>query len=395
MLGQPISAYISNPSDGPDAPGGGPLPRRLYREYGGAVLRNRCLLILAVLAVLFAGLVSNQGRALASETSYDSEELRFLEIINGYREENGLSPLILSDALAVASERHSEDMGKYGFFSHYTAKSSYFPAGVSPLERMADSGYDYPNSARSENIAVGYETAEESFEAWRESPGHNAAMLGGEMRVIGIARIQAPGSEYGWYWTTGFGSEVDPTAHAAGEAPLSVRPEKAEEPDARGRVEDPAKAPAKVEKRDRDGVENGAMRDGSVWEQESRKEGKDLLSGGVARLGGYDSARDELSQGVRVTKGQEMVFRARMTNPQRFGPDDRLIVTVRDESGKLLASGEGLTSADAGRTGKAEWVWMTTDLSSFAGRRVSVGFLARTGAEDPATFLVDGVALKK
>ena len=137
------------------------------------------------------------------------------------------------------------------------------------------------------------------------------------------------------------------------------------------------------------------MKDGTVWKQETRKEGKNLISKGVARLGGYDSSRDEIYQKVRVTKGQEMVFRVRATTPQRIGPDDRLLIVVRDDGGKLLASGENLTNDDAGRNDESEWAWMTVDLSSFAGRHVSVGFLARTGGEDPAAFLADEVALKK
>lgn len=359
------------------------------------MLHNRYFLIIAVLAVVLAGLAINQRSALASATSYDPEELRFLSSINDYRQEHDLAPLLLSDALTLASERHSEDMGRYGFFSHYTAKSSYFPASASPLDRMACSGYDHSNSARSENIAVGYETAEESFEAWRASPGHNAAMLGDEMRVIGIARVYAPDSEYGWYWTTDFGSEVDPTSHAAGEEPPADRADETEELVVRGETEDSAEPPGKGEKRDRDGIENGAMRDNSVWEQGTSKEGNGLIAKGVARLGGHDSVRDELSQNIRVKKGQEMVFRVRMTNQQRMREADRLLVVVRDDSGKLLASGESLTSADAGRTDKSAWISMTVDLSSFAGRDVNVGFLARTGGEHPTTFLVDDVALKK
>ena len=358
------------------------------------MLYHRYFLIVAALAVLFAGLLSSERWALASDTSYDSEELRFLEIINDYRQENDLSPLILSDALAVASERHSEDMGKYGFFSHHTEESSYFPANALPWDRMASSGYDYPNSARSENIAAGYETAEENFQAWRESPGHNAAMLDDDKRVIGIARVNVPGSEYGWYWTTDFGSEVDPTSHAADEAPLSVRSGETEKSDARGQG-DLVNSPDNGEKRDQGGVENGAMKDGSVWKQETRKEGKKLISEGAARLGGYDAARDELSQKVRVGEGQEMDFRVRMTSTQGTRPADRLLVVVRDETGKLLAAGESLTGTDARRFDKSAWITMTADLSSFAGREVNVGFLAKTQGQNSATFFVDEVALKK
>ncbi len=152
---------------------------------------------------------------------YDSEELEFLEIINKYRQDKGVGALVLSDALALASERHSKDMGRYNFFAHDTAKSSYFPTGSRPWDRMTRSGYDYPNSSRAENLVAGHETAKKAFEAWRASPGHNRNMLDDDQKVIGIARVRVPGSKYGWYWTTDFGSEKDPTSHAPGETPSS------------------------------------------------------------------------------------------------------------------------------------------------------------------------------
>jgi uncharacterized protein YkwD len=44
-----------------------------------------------------------------------------------------------------------------------------------------------------ENIAVGCESAERCFEHWRSLPSHNAAMLDGRFRVMGIARIKRSG----------------------------------------------------------------------------------------------------------------------------------------------------------------------------------------------------------
>ncbi|MDP8950725.1 MAG: CAP domain-containing protein [Actinomycetota bacterium] len=131
--------------------------------------------------------------------------------------------MIRSDALTLASERHSKDMGRYDFFAHDTAKSSYFPAGSKPWDRMARSGYDYSNSSRAENLVAGYDTARKAFEAWRAYPGHNRNMLNRNQKVIGIARVPVPGSKYGWYWPTDFSSEKDRTSHAPGETPSSER----------------------------------------------------------------------------------------------------------------------------------------------------------------------------
>jgi len=153
-------------------------------------------MVVAVAAVFISVLAA--GKSGSAATSYDPEEFQFLRLINEYRQEHGAGPLVLSDTLAVAAEHHSKDMGEYGFFAHNTAASSYYRVGSKPWDRMAAEGYDY-NTIRGENLATGTETAEESFEAWRESPSHNAAMLDGRYRVIGIARVYEPDGNHAWY----------------------------------------------------------------------------------------------------------------------------------------------------------------------------------------------------
>ena len=162
---------------------------------------------IAVLSLLFvvgpAGIVQAQ--------SYEPEEQQFLELINQYRAENGLQPLALSAPLSVASERHSEDMGTYGFFSHTTGGSSYYPVGSGHPERISQEGYDY-NTYTAENLAYGQTTAAEVFEAWRISPGHNVNMLG-DYSVIGIGLTWVNGTPY---WTTVFGAYADPSVSGGG-----------------------------------------------------------------------------------------------------------------------------------------------------------------------------------
>ncbi|MDP8926160.1 MAG: CAP domain-containing protein [Actinomycetota bacterium] len=82
---------------------------------------------------------------------------------------------------------------------------------------MALSGYNY-DAFMAENLIAGYKTAEEVFEGWHTSPGHDADILNSNQWVIGIARIYVPGSTYNWYWTTDFGSDVDHTS-PRGEVP--------------------------------------------------------------------------------------------------------------------------------------------------------------------------------
>jgi hypothetical protein len=161
----------------------------------------------------------------AEAQSYEAAEVETVELINAYRQENGLGALSLSAPLSVASERHSEDMGTYGFFSHDTVQSSYYQPGSGHAERAAQEGYDY-NTFTAENLAYGQATPQEVFEAWRNSPGHNAAMLG-DYSVVGIGLVNIGGVPY---WTTVFGAEVDPSASPVGSAPTSGEEPTAETP---------------------------------------------------------------------------------------------------------------------------------------------------------------------
>jgi hypothetical protein len=155
---------------------------------------------------------------VASAATYDTEELAFLQLINQYRQGQGLSKLVLSDAISDATDKHSSDMGKYGFFDHGSLRSDFFPVGATPWDRMRLSGYDYYTNL-GENIAAGQSTAQAVFNAWKASPTHDANMVNPSYRVIGIGLVT--GGPYSYYWTTDFGGYVDETAHPAGSPPPS------------------------------------------------------------------------------------------------------------------------------------------------------------------------------
>ena len=169
------------------------------------------LIVLLVVVVALAILCAQPAAAQA----YSAEEAQFLVLINQYRAQNGLQPLLVSDVITVACYRHNSDMAKYSFFDHSSLQSDYYPPGAAPWDRMRAEGYNY-NTYMGENIAAGYATAAAVFEAWRNSPGHNANMLGANFKVIGISLKEVPGSHYRYYWTTDFGGYVDPSAHTIG-----------------------------------------------------------------------------------------------------------------------------------------------------------------------------------
>ena len=138
----------------------------------------------------------------ASEYCTDSQETKFLSLINSYRASKGLSKLALSRTLGAAAEHHSKDMARYNYFSHTLR------GGIAWSTNITNHGYR-SSATMGENIAAGHSSAEDTFQQWKNSPGHNKNMLNPNFRAIGIGRASKSTSRYGWYWTTTFGGAQD------------------------------------------------------------------------------------------------------------------------------------------------------------------------------------------
>ncbi len=157
------------------------------------------LLIALIGYTAWAGLLSPRAAV-----ALDSEEQQFLALLNEYRVQNGVGPLIEHPALRDAALWMANDMATKNYFSHTDS------FGRDPFQRMDQMGYAY-NTWRGENLVAGTETAGYAFQLWKDSPSHNANMLGPNYTVIGIARVFGPASDYGWYWATEFGGVGAPT----------------------------------------------------------------------------------------------------------------------------------------------------------------------------------------
>lgn len=155
---------------------------------------------LALTVALIAPLAP--ARALpTSEYCADAEEQTVLTLINDYRQQNGLQPLVLSQSLGATADHHSGDMGTNNYFSHTRLDGG----GVGDSLRE----HGYTDGTYGENIAAGVETAADAFAMWQGSASHNANMLQSNFGAIGIGRAYQAGSGYGWYWTTVFGGTPD------------------------------------------------------------------------------------------------------------------------------------------------------------------------------------------
>lgn len=139
-----------------------------------------------------------------SNLTIDSEETAFLGLINSYRAQNGLGALTMSTNLNRAASWLAVDLGVKNYFSHTDS------LGRSPSTRAVNCGSP---AGAGENIAAGTsrDTAQEVFDAWKASSGHNANMLNGGYKQIGVARYYVSSSTYKWYWVTDFSLVTDGT----------------------------------------------------------------------------------------------------------------------------------------------------------------------------------------
>jgi uncharacterized protein YkwD len=152
----------------------------------------------AGLALVIVFALAHPTAQTSADPNLDTEEQAFVTLINDYRQANGLGPLAIDWEMQSSSDWMSNDMGVKAYFSHTDS------LGRDPWTRMCAFGYCY-NTWMGENIAAGYTTASDVFTAWKNSPGHNANMLGSNYIAMGISRVYVTGSPYGWYWTNDFG----------------------------------------------------------------------------------------------------------------------------------------------------------------------------------------------
>lgn len=199
------------------------LPRDLARNLVGLALVVPVFIAIA----LFSAATAPASRAEA----LDNEEASFLSIINDYRAQNGLGPLVIDDRLNDVARWMANDLAGNNYFSHTDS------LGRDPFTRMDQLGYAV-NTWRGENLVAGTMGASESFVMWRDSEGHRQNMLGANYTVIGIARAYDASSSFGWYWATEFGGDSvgapppqqEPAPPAPEPEPEPVQPYVAPEP---------------------------------------------------------------------------------------------------------------------------------------------------------------------
>lgn len=104
-------------------------------------------------------------------------EARMLDLVNQERTSRGLSPLEADPELTEVARRHSADMFKRGYFSHYT------PEGRDPFDRMREANVRFKTAG--ENLALA-PTLQIAHNGLMNSPGHRANILRPQFGRVGI-----------------------------------------------------------------------------------------------------------------------------------------------------------------------------------------------------------------
>ena len=113
-----------------------------------------------------------------SQAEIVKKEQRVIELTNKERTKRGLKPVKLDNALAKVAKEKSRDMSKKDYFDHNS------PTYGSPFKMMDHFGIKYTEAG--ENIAIGYETADDVVNGWMNSKGHRENILNGAFTYIGV-----------------------------------------------------------------------------------------------------------------------------------------------------------------------------------------------------------------
>lgn len=124
-------------------------------------------------------------------TLYQSRAYEMLALVNRERASKGIAPLkwdadLESSAVTRAAETSI-------MFSHLR------PNGSDCFTAFPDGLY-----AEGENIAMGFSSAQDTFNQWKNSSGHYANMVSPSFTHIGISCFY--GGAYGWCWVQTFGA---------------------------------------------------------------------------------------------------------------------------------------------------------------------------------------------
>lgn len=152
--------------------------------------RNIIILLIFVIVILLESVSlafyqSNQTPSKQEESivMVSQEEQETIDLVNHYREQNGLEFLKPLTELQEIARLKAEDIITHEYFSHTS------PNLGTPFEMLKQNGVKYKIAG--ENLA-GNTTPERAVEAWINSPSHRENMLEEKFQYMGICVMESP-----------------------------------------------------------------------------------------------------------------------------------------------------------------------------------------------------------
>lgn len=158
------------------------LPRE-SNNYRAKLLHHNILLLF--IAFIFSSLFLLEivkytfPSVLGIQTNITVDQL--LVFTNEKRKEFGLPPLTLNPRLSNAAALKAEDMMEKDYWAHSS------PDGKTPWVFIKEAGYNYTYAG--ENLAKGFNSAEDVVNAWMESPRHRDNMLFKNYSDVGFSVV--------------------------------------------------------------------------------------------------------------------------------------------------------------------------------------------------------------
>lgn len=151
--------------------------RKLRKQFNLTHLIVFNILFFVVIKLAIPLSVSQFATVGTAITPFDSREI--IQQTNKVRLAQSLPALKANTKLDLAAYEKLKDMAKNHYFAHVS------PSGVTPWYWISNTGYKY--SYAGENLALGFDTAADTVQAWINSPSHKANLLNTRYSEIGVA----------------------------------------------------------------------------------------------------------------------------------------------------------------------------------------------------------------
>ena len=145
------------------------------------ILQPKALLLVISFFVFSSFFFSSQFNPLGNRIRAfaDISTTELLNFTNQKREANGLPDLSDNSQLTLAAQRKADDMFTKNYWSHNS------PDGTTPWVFITGAGYQYVYAG--ENLARGFNSANDVVNAWMASPDHRANLLSPNYSDVGFA----------------------------------------------------------------------------------------------------------------------------------------------------------------------------------------------------------------